>query len=76
MWPHGSETPIARMRWRLELDAQDVALLAFSGFVAITALARVMMAYQRRLMAQARDEAEAEVQRRRQGGEGERAEAA
>ncbi|MFO0897797.1 MAG: hypothetical protein U0836_10280 [Pirellulales bacterium] len=60
----------------LDMDGRDVVLLVIAGYLAITALARVMSAYRRRLLAQVRDEAEAEVQRRQQASEGERAKAA
>lgn len=60
----------------LDMDGRDVVLLVVAGYLASTALARVMSAYRRRLLAQVRDEAEAEVQRRQQPSEGERAKAA
>ncbi len=60
----------------LDMDGRDVVLLVIAAYLAITALARVMSAYRRRLLAQVRDEAEAEVQRRQQTSEGERAKAA
>jgi hypothetical protein len=62
--------------WMLDMDARDIALLAIAGYVAVTALARVMSAYRRKLLAEVRDQAEAEAQRQRQGSESERAKAA
>jgi len=60
----------------LDMDGRDVALLVIAGYLAITSLVRVMSAYRRRLLAQVRSEAEAEVQRRQSTSEGEQAKAA
>jgi len=58
------------------MDGRDIVLFAIAGYVAITALARVMAAYRRKLLAEVRDQAEAAAQQRKRGPESERVKAA